>query len=198
MTATLVSKPWPAPALPSPERPWRFGREVRIDGPQGARAALQWVIKRNCSITPRQLGTVYAGLCVVSLGIALFFAWIGAPFVLAFAGLELLLLGVAFLIHARHAGDREILTLADGALAVEQHLGHHLGLAEFRAEWLAVEPAGGQGSLVQLSGQGQWVRVGRFLRPEHRAAFAQELRQALRRVRAGASEIFPEHELKSR
>jgi uncharacterized membrane protein len=198
MTATLVSKPWPTPASPSAERTWRFGHEIWIDGPHGARAALQWVIKRNCSITPRQLGAVYAGLCVVSLGIALFFAWFGAPYVLAFAALELSLLGVAFLIHARHAGDREIITLADGSLAVEQQLGRRLGHAEFRADWLTVEPAGGQGSLVELSGQGQWVRVGRFLRPEHRAAFAQELRRALRRMRPAACEIFPEHELKSR
>jgi uncharacterized membrane protein len=170
--------------MPTSERAWRFGREVRIDGPQGAVSAVQWVLKRNCSITPGQLGAVYVGLCLVSLGIALFFAWLGALYVLAFTGLELLLLGLAFVIHARHAGDREILTLSDGTLVVEQHHGRHLADLKFRAEWLAVEPSAGQGSLVELSSQGQSVRVGRFLRPEHRHAFAQELRQALRRVRA--------------
>jgi uncharacterized membrane protein len=57
---------------------------------------------------------------------------------------------------------------------------------DFSAEWLNVEPAAGQGSLVQLSGRGQHVRVGRFLRPELRGAFARELRLALRRAPAQA------------
>jgi uncharacterized membrane protein len=198
MTATLVSKRWPAPAMPSAEQPWRFGREVRLEEMQGAPAALQWTLKRNCSITPRQLCAVYTGLCVVSLGIALLFAWVGAPFVLAFTGFELLLLGVAFLVHARHAGDREILTLTGGVLSVEQHIGGRLGRAEFSADWLVVEPAAGQGSLVELSGQGQRLRVGRFLRPEHRAALGQELRHGLRRPRPAASATFSETEPKSR
>ena len=55
--------------------------------------------------------------------------------------------------------------------------------ARFRAEWVSVEPTHGDGSLVELSGQGQRVRIGRFLRPEMRAAFAQELRLALRTAR---------------
>ena len=198
MTATLASKPWPAPALPLPEQPWRFGREVRLEHRQGAQATLQWVLKRNCSITPGQLCAVYAGLCVVSLGIALLFTWVGAPFVLAFTGLELLLLGLAFLVHARHAGDREILTLTNGVLSVEQHIGVRLERAEFSADWLVVEPAAGQGSLVELSGQGQRLRVGRFLRSEHRAAFARELRYGVRRSRPAASANFSETELKSR
>jgi uncharacterized membrane protein len=50
----------------------------------------------------------------------------------------------------------------------------------FRAQWVRVEPTAGEGSLVELSGQGHRVRVGRFLRPELRAAFARELRACLR------------------
>jgi uncharacterized membrane protein len=53
---------------------------------------------------------------------------------------------------------------------------------DFAADWLTVEPAAGQGSLVEISGRGQSVRVGRFLRPELRGALARELRFALRRV----------------
>lgn len=184
--------------MPLPEQPWRFGREVRLQEQHGGHAAIQWVLKRNCSITPGQLCAVYAALCLVSLGIALLFAWVGAPFVLAFTGLELLLLGLAFVLHARHAGDREILTLTDSVLSVEQHLGGRLDRAAFSAGWLVVEPAAGQGSLIELSGQGQRLRVGRFLRPEHRAALAQELRHGLRRSGPAASANFSETELKSR
>jgi uncharacterized membrane protein len=198
MTATLAPRSWPAPASSPAERPWRFGREVQVDDAQGVRSALRWVMKRNCSLTPRQLGGVYLGLCAVSLMISVLFALQGAPYVVMFAGLELLVLGVALLIHARHAGDRETITLSGCAIEVERQHGRRLERADFRADWLAVEPAGGQGSLVELSGQGQSMLVGRFLRPELRAALAQELRQALRRVRLGAPEEFPQTEPHSR
>jgi uncharacterized membrane protein len=183
MTATFAPSPWPAPA-PAVRNasPWRFGREVSLQGPDGPMQGVRWVLKRNCSASPRQLLGVYVSLCVLSLAVATGFFLRGAPAVLAFAGLELFLVGVALLIYARHAGDRETLTLAGRALRVEQQRGPHTERADFRAEWLCVEPAHGQNSLVELSGSGRTVRVGRFLRPELRAAFAQELRRALRTV----------------
>jgi uncharacterized membrane protein len=173
--------------------PWVFGREVMLaDGSNGADTprALQWLLKRNCSITPGQLGAVYMSLCVVSLFIGGFFFVQGAPVVLAFTGLELLLVGLALMLFARHAGDRETLTLVGRSLQVEQCIGSRVERTDFAADWLHVEPAGGQGSLVQLSGRGQRVRVGRFLRPELRAAFARELRHALRRTAAPADTPF--------
>ncbi len=188
MTFTLSHSPWPAPALPIPGRTWAFGQEVEVDGPTGRHAALRWAMRRNCSITPRQLLAVYLSLCAVSLLISVLFFWHGAPVVLAFAGLELSLVGVALLVYARHAGDRETITLTGRTVAVEQRFGHRVARADFRADWLAVEPVRAQGSLVSLSGRGQTLHVGRFLRPELRAAFAQELRQALRRARATVSE----------
>ncbi|MBL8305511.1 MAG: DUF2244 domain-containing protein [Rubrivivax sp.] len=187
MSATFAPSPWPAPQpQPSvPAAPWVFGREVDVAGRPGAPRALQWLLKRNCSITPRQLGLVYLSLCAVSLAIGALFMVNGAPAVLAFTGIELLAVGLAMLFFARHAGDRETLTLLDRRLAVECRIGTRIERTEFAAEWLSVEPAAGQGSLVQLSGQGQTLRVGRFLRPELRAAFARELRLALRRTSAG-------------
>jgi uncharacterized membrane protein len=38
----------------------------------------------------------------------------------------------------------------------------------------------GEGSLVEITGQGHRMRVGRYLRPELRMALARELRQAVR------------------
>jgi uncharacterized membrane protein len=161
-----------------------FGREVLIGEGASATRALQWRLLRNCSITPRQLGVVYVSLCAVSLLIAAGFFAQGAPLVLAFAGVELLALGAALLAFARHAADHETLTLVGRAMQVEQCSGSHVARTDFAADWLTVEPAAGQGSLVELSGRGQSVRVGRFLRPELRGAFARELRLALRRAPA--------------
>lgn len=186
MSIAIAPSPWPAPpsapALPSP---WRFGAPVRLGADHGGRQALRWVLKRNCSISPRQLMAVYLSLCVVSVGVGLAFWAHGATFVLAFAGLEVLLVGVALLVYARHAADRETVTLDDGELRVEQCVGRQVQRASFRAEWLSVEPAKAQGSLVALAGEGRRVLIGRHLRPELRAAFARELRQAVRRAQAG-------------
>jgi uncharacterized membrane protein len=188
MTTTFAPQPWPAPHASLRGTPWVFGREVMLPG---ATRALQWLQRRNCSITPRQLGLVYASLCSVSLLIGAFFFLQGAPLVLAFTGVELLAVGCALLLFARHAGDREVLTLVGRSLQVEQCIGSRVQRTQFAAEWINVEPAAGQGSLVELSGRGQQVRVGRFLRPELRSAFARELRHALRRSPASAEPNEP-------
>jgi uncharacterized membrane protein len=94
-----------------------------------------------------------------------------------------MLLGAAMLLFARHAGDRETLTLVGRSLLVERAVGPRVERAAFNADWLTVEPAAGQNSLVELAGQGHMIRVGRFLRPELRADFARELRRALRPAR---------------
>jgi uncharacterized membrane protein len=159
-----------------------FARELPIGGGEGGARAWQWLLQRNCSITPRQVVAVYVSLCAVSLTIGAVFYAQGAPAVLGFAGLELLLVGVALWIFARHAHDHDTLTLVGRTLQVEQRSGARVERTEFCADWLAVEPSAGQGSLVELSGQGRRVRVGRFLRPELRAAFARELRSMLRRA----------------
>jgi uncharacterized membrane protein len=161
-----------------------FGREVVLAGQPGAPRALQWLLRRNCSFTPWQLGSVYLSLCVVSLLIGGFFYLQGAPWVLAFTALELALVGTALVIYGRHAGDHETLTLVGRSLQVQQCWGSRIERTDFTADWLSVEPAAGQGSLVELSGRGRSIRVGRLLRPELRAAFARELRQALRQLPA--------------
>ena len=63
---------------------------------------------------------------------------------------------------------------------VELETAGRLERAEFNREWVRVEPKGGDGSLIEVSGQGQSVRVGRHLRPELRPALAREIRMALR------------------
>ncbi len=194
MSVTFAPSPWPSSARPSPVSAWRFGREVQLDVAGSLRPALQWCLQRNCSITPRQLMAVYLSLCALAAVISAGFWWQGAPVVSVFAGIELLLVGLALLVYARHAGDREVLTLAGRSLAVEHCHGSRIARADFQAEWLKVEPVAGQGSLLELSAHGQSIRVGRFLRPEVRGAFAQELRRALRR--AGTPEQATGHELK--
>lgn len=141
---------------------------------------IHWFLKRNCSVTPAQLGWLYASLCVVSLGIATFFWFQGAVLILPFAWAELVGVGIAFLAYARHAGDAETISLEGRQLVVELESAGQLRRAEFNRDWVRVEPGAGNRSLIELSGQGQRVSVGRYVRPELRPALAQEIRRALR------------------
>ncbi len=164
---------------PSPPA-FRFGHE---SGGAGNEWAVEWKLKRNCSMAPRQLLGFYSALCAVSLAVAAFFWWQGAPWVLPFTGAELIGLGVALLVVVRHASDRESIALRSGRLTVEHASGKRLERVEFQPLWVRVEPEAGDESLVELSGQGRRIAVGRYVRPEHRRQLANELRTALRRWR---------------
>ena len=141
---------------------------------------VHWQLKRNCSVTPAQLLGAFISLSAVSLGIATFFWFQGATLIMPFAWIELLVVGAAFLVYARHARDGEKISLQDGRLVVELETAGRLQRAEFNREWVRVEPKNGDGSLIEVSGQGQTVRVGRHVRPELRPALAREIRFALR------------------
>lgn len=174
MSASLASAPWSAP---SSALPWRAGLPwVRQDDASGVR----WTLRRNCALTPGQMMRAFLALCGLSLAIALGFATQGAPVVLVFSLIELTAVGLALWVYARHVCDGDTLTLRDRVLCVEQSHGGRSTVTTFRAEWVTVEPSGARGSLVELSGQGQRVCVGRTVIPHMRAPLAQELRQAVR------------------
>jgi uncharacterized membrane protein len=184
MSSTTALGPWPAPAHGA--LPWWLGREIQ-SSKAGGTHAVQWRMVRNGSFVPGRLLYVYLALCVPALGIGAGFWWLGATAVLPLAGIELVLLGAVFWLASRHAGDAETLTLAERRLTVQHRCGRQLEQVAFRVEWVRVEPMHGEGSLLELSGQGQRIRVGRYLRPELRGALARELRLALRRDCARAA-----------
>jgi uncharacterized membrane protein len=173
MSATISH---PSIALGAMARPLRFGAASGT-GDQ----SVQWLLRRNCSTTPRQMMAFYASLCVLSLGIGLFFWLQGATLVMPFASLEVLAVGAALLVYARHATDSESIRLQPGRLTVERACGGHVERVEFAPAWVRVEPEHGDRSLIELSGQGRHISVGRYTRPELRRQLAEELRWALRR-----------------
>jgi uncharacterized membrane protein len=147
---------------------------------------IHWFLKRNCSVSPAQLGWFYASLCVVSLGVAAYFWVQGAKLILPFASLELAAVGIAFVAYARHAADGERISLQGRRLVVELESAGHLERTEFDRDRVRVEPRSGGRSLIEVSGQGRSVSVGRFVRPELRPLLAQEIRSALRVRQAAA------------
>jgi uncharacterized membrane protein len=142
--------------------------------------AIHWFLRRNCSVTPAQLGWLYASLCVVTLGIGALFWFQGAVLILPFAWLELAAVGAAFMVYARHAADGEHILLQGQRLVVELEHAGRLERAEFNRDWVRVEPGADDRSLIEVSGQGRRVIVGRYVRPELRPVLAREIRRALR------------------
>lgn len=141
---------------------------------------IHWFLQRNCSVSPAQLAWLYLSLCVLSLGIGTVFWWHGATLVLPFAWVELGAVGLAFVAYARHAADGERISLQGRQLVVELENAGRFERAEFDRDSVRVEPSSADRSLIEVSGRGRSVSVGRYVRPELRPALAQEIRRALR------------------
>jgi uncharacterized membrane protein len=67
-------------------------------------SASRLILKRNCSMSPAGLAVAFGALAALTLAIGVGFAIAGAWLVLPFAGLEVLMLGVAYFVYARQAG----------------------------------------------------------------------------------------------
>jgi uncharacterized membrane protein len=141
-----------------------------------------WLMKRNCSLSPRQVGWFYLSIVSFSTAIGLFFAWRGTWLVLPFTALELAGLGIALLVYARHATDYERVTLVDGMLVVERASAAAVTRQKFNPRWVRVELGESSAAPVMLRSGRQAVQVGCFLDPYKRQKFAQELASALRHL----------------
>ena len=131
MTAFISS----APGLhASPHRHLQFGSESG-----SADGSVQWLLKRNCALAPRQLLTFYASLCAASLAIAGVFWSHGAVLVMPFAGIEMLGVGSALLLYARHAADSELIVWTAIACVGVSIVVHGVTAAPLSRRWL---PAG--------------------------------------------------------
>ena len=142
-------------------------------------ATQEWTLKRNCSITPRQLAGFYASLCAVSLLLAGFFTLQGAWYVLIFSLIELAAVGAAFLYFARHACDCERIVLSQDCLTVELIESDTSRQFRFDTRTLRIVRPQSHRELVRLEMGGTRLEVGRFLTQFRRREFALELQRAL-------------------
>ena len=141
------------------------------------RGGFSLTLKRNCSISPSGLAGVFVALAVLVLAIGTGFAIAGAWLILPFAGLEVLLLGGAFVLHARHATDYERIALERGSLRVEVAQGRRLARYELDARRLRVDV---DGTRVVLRGAQEALELGRHLDERSRIALGVELKKRLR------------------
>lgn len=144
----------------------------------------EWLLKRNCSLAPRQLAVIFGALAAVSLSVAGAFAAHGAWLVLPFACIEVLALGVAFVVYARHAADYERIVLCRDCLLVETCRGDRLLREQCAPAWTRVEYSGTRRELIGLVAAGRRIDVGRFVPESERRDLATQLRAQLQGVRS--------------
>jgi uncharacterized membrane protein len=140
----------------------------------------EWILKRNCSLSPRQLALAYGLLCAGAIAIALVFVLQGIWFVLVFALLETAGIACALLHYTRHALDREHIALSEGCLLVERVQAGHCERVRLDPSWTRIVlPDSRRHTLIRLESRGVKVEVGSFVSEAIRQQVAQELRREL-------------------
>ncbi|MGH8742964.1 MAG: DUF2244 domain-containing protein [Burkholderiales bacterium] len=144
-------------------------------------AAYTLTAKRNNSLTTAARYLVFGFIFVVSFGISLAFAAFGAWMILPFAGLEMLVLFLAFRYIDRRSDDYERLTMSGDKLLLECRSGGELKQFEFNRYWVQVV-CDAAGSRLALRSHGREVELGRHLMEEERAKLARQLKAKIRQV----------------
>jgi uncharacterized membrane protein len=140
----------------------------------------EWLLKRNCSMSPRQVAIAYGMLSLFTFAIASAFALHGMWVVLAYAVLETCGLALALLHYARHATDQEHISLSDGCLLVERFQAGQREQVRLDPYWTRIGLPTRRRTLIQLESRGVKVEVGVFVSEELRRKVADELRAELR------------------
>lgn len=143
-----------------------------------------WVLKRNCALSPRQLGCCFGALALLTVSISTLFALQGAWVLLPFAGLEATALGVAYVVYARHAGDYDRIEMDRERVVVECASGGETARVEWQSGWVRVAYDGGRREPIRLVAAGREVAVGRFVPDGRKEQLVRELRASLATWRA--------------
>lgn len=140
----------------------------------------EWLLKRNCSLTPRQLGRAYGLLCLFSLTVAGGFAALGYWFVPCFSFLELSGVAWALVRYARHATDSERIALSGAHIVIDRIEAGQASHIELDSCWTRIHEPQRRRQLIALEQRGTRVEIGSFVSEQTRRQVARELKSALR------------------
>ena len=139
-----------------------------------------YTARRNNSLSSIGRRFVFGFILTVSLGIAVAFALVfGAWPILPFAGIEMVVLYLAFRYIDRHAGDYERITIRGDSVAVEVREGSRVTRQELSRCWAQVV-CEGEGARLALRSHGRELELGRHVRDGQRAEMARDLKRELR------------------
>lgn len=140
----------------------------------------RFVLQRNCCMKPLQLLSIFGVLALLSLAVAGFWASQGAWVAVPFAVLEVLALGVAFLVYARHAADSDDVSIYPQQVEVVLRRGPKSLKSQLPRGMVRVDQLEPGDGLIRLSAGRREVVVGRFVEPSARSEVVDRLRAALR------------------
>jgi uncharacterized membrane protein len=135
--------------------------------------------KRNNSLSTSGRYLVFGFIFIVSFGISLAFAVFGAWPVLPFAGLEMLVLFLAFRYIDRRSDDYERLSISGDKLLVEYLEHGRLNRFELNRCWAQVV-CDAAGSRLALRSHGREVEFGHYLTQQERVKLARQLKERIR------------------
>jgi uncharacterized membrane protein len=144
----------------------------------------RWIIRPNQSLSWRAVLWVYGLVALCLTGMSVAFALKGLWPVLPFAGLELLVLGVAFYLCITRSQWREVVWVDASVVRVEKGRRQAEERWECPSAWARVQleksPIAWYPSRLMIAYQGRGVEIGRFLCEDERAALAGALRRGIR------------------
>lgn len=136
------------------------------------------VARRNNSLSSTGRLVVFALIFVVSIGIAVAFAVVGAWLILPFAGLEMLVLFLAFHYVERHAADYERIEIVGDTVRIEWCNAGSTHGRTLNRHWARVVVSG-DGSRLALRSHGRELEIGRYMNTEQRMDLAHSLKRRL-------------------
>ena len=141
------------------------------------------IARRNNSLSCAGRAVVLGSLVALSLAISVAFAWNGAWLVFPFAGVEMLVLFLAFRAIEQHAGDFESIAIKGDRVVLEKWESGRLSRHELNRYWaqvrlLSADSVGG--TMLTLRSHGKEIEFGRHLTEEGKTGLAQTLKQQLR------------------
>ena len=143
-------------------------------------ADFTFAARRNNSLSSGGRLLVLCFLAAVVFAISLGFALNGAWLIFPFAGLDILMVYLAFRYVERRADDYECIAFHNDSVVVENHYEGKTDRFEFNRHWVQValvEARDGERSRIMLRSHGKEVAFGAHLTVEQRTAVARRLKE---------------------
>ena len=141
------------------------------------------MIRPNQSLSWRGALQAYAVIAMCCLGIGITFALHGFWPVLPFAGLEVVVLGIAFYLCLARSQIREVVSVSAAVVTVEKGRDKPQEHWECPRAWARVSlqpsPIAWYPSRLAIAFQGRQVEIGKFLPEQERCELADELEQTI-------------------
>ena len=137
----------------------------------------QWLLKKNCTLSPSQFGSAILFIGGLSLVIATIWAFKGVWLILPFAFAECIAIIIAFFVYSRHATDFERVILTSNEVCVESEIGGMPNSIKLPRSWVRAKfKRNKSDGLVLLNSGNTELKIGQFVSLKKRELFFDEIK----------------------